>query len=131
MPHEDEAWRAIVENYGDRVELDPAEVPEPEPRPQQEPDRFGLPLELDPSLDEDRFVPPAPPPLPHVPRDRMLAWAGLFGSPTILLVALVAGIHIPTLIAYLLIGAFVGGFLYLVVQMPSGPADPWDDGARI
>jgi hypothetical protein len=61
----------------------------------------------------------------------MLAWLGLFGAPAVLLAALVAGIHIPSLVGYLLVGSFVGGFAYLVVQMPRGPHDPWDDGARI
>ena len=75
--------------------------------------------------------PPTPPPLPHVSRDRMLAWVGLFGSPAVLLTALVVGIHLPSLVGYLLVAGFIGGFLYLVVQMPSGPADPWDDGARL
>lgn len=125
--NEDEAWQAIVENYGDRVELDPVEPAAPEP----EPEHPQVPAELDPSYDEDRFVPPPPPPLPHVPRDRMLAWVGLFGSPALLLTALVVGIHIPTLLGYLLVCGFVGGFLYLVVQMPRGPHDPWDDGARL
>ena len=124
--NEDEAWRAIVDNYGDRAELDPAEVPAPEPAP----DPFAVPAELSAAFDEDRFVPPPPPPLPSVPRDRMLAWIGLFGSPTVLLTALVFGIHLPALIGYLLVGAFIGGFVYLVVQMPRGPHDPYDDGAR-
>jgi hypothetical protein len=127
VPHEDEAWRAIVENYGDRAELDPDEVPPPVPTPPP----LEARVELGASDDEDRFVPPEPPPLPTVPRDRMLAWVGLFGSPTVLLVALVLGVHLPTLVAYLLIGGFIGGFLYLVVHMPRGPHDPWDDGARI
>ena len=125
--NEDEAWRAIVDNYGDRAELDAAEVPAPEPAP----DPFAVPAELSAAFDEDRFVPPPPPPLPSVPRDRMLAWIGLFGSPTVLLTALVFGIHLPSLIGYLLVGAFIGGFVYLVVQMPRGPHDPYDDGARI
>jgi hypothetical protein len=139
--NEDEAWQAIVDNYGDRAQLDPAELPAPEPAPEvatdaqaarePEPDPFAVPAELDPRVDEDRFVPPPPPPLPQLPRDRKLAWAGLFGSPTVLLTAVVLGVSIPSLIAYLLVGAFVGGFLYLVVQMPRGPQDPWDDGARI
>lgn len=125
--NEDEAWQAIVENYGDRVELDPAEAPAPAPAPEAIP----VPAELVSPHDEERFVPPPPPPLPHVPRDRMLAWAGLFGSPTILLTALVLGIHLPSLIGYLLVAGFIGGFLYLVIQMPRGPVDPWDDGARL
>ena len=129
--NEDEAWRAIVDNYGDRVPLDPEDVPAPEP----EPDPFAVPAELalarEPADEEERFVPPPPPPLPAVPRDRMLAWLGLFGAPTVLLGALVLGIGMPPLIGYLLIASFIGGFVYLVLQMPRGPQDPYDDGARI
>jgi hypothetical protein len=61
----------------------------------------------------------------------MIAWVGLFGSPAVLLTALVLGIEMPSLIGYLLVGAFIGGFGYLVAQMPRGPKDPFDDGARI
>ncbi len=61
----------------------------------------------------------------------MAAWVGIFGSPTVLLVCLVLGIDLPRLLSYALVAAFVGGFLYLVAQMPSGPRDPDDDGARI
>ena len=125
--NEDEAWRAIVDNYGDRPELDPAEAPATEPTP----DPVAIPVELTSTYDDDRFVPPPPPPLPYVPRDRMLAWTGLFGAPTVLLTALVLGIRLPSLIGYLLVAAFIGGFVYLVVQMPRGPRDPYDDGARI
>lgn len=125
--NEDEAWNAIVDNYGDRVELAPDEVPETEPAPEP----IVVPAELSPTHHEERFVPPMPPPLPSVPRDRMLAWIGLFGSPTVLLTALVLGVQLPSLIGYLLVSGFVGGFLYLVVQMPRGPHDPYDDGARI
>lgn len=127
--NEDEAWRAIVDNYGDRPELDPAEAPATEPAPA--PDPFAVPAELTSAYDDDRFVPPPPPPLPYVPRDRMLAWTGLFGAPTVLLTALVLGIGLPSLIGYLLVASFIGGFVYLVVQMPRGPHDPYDDGARI
>jgi hypothetical protein len=133
--NEDEAWRAIVDNYGDRVELGPEEAPDE--APDQGPvsdapaDPFAVPAELSVTFQEDRFVPPPPPPLPHVPRDRMLAWAGLFGSPAILLTALVLGIGLPPLVGYALVAAFIGGFAYLVMQMPRGPHDPYDDGARL
>ena len=135
-PDEDEAWRAIVDNYGDRVELDPAteDPPPPAPRGLPSPSLFGIvetPEELEGEAVEDRYVPPPPPPLPVVARDRMIAWGGGFGSPTLLLLSLVLGIGIPTLIAYALVAWFIGGFGYLVWQMPKGPADPWDDGARI
>jgi hypothetical protein len=125
--NEDEAWRAIVENYGDRAELDADQAPVAEPAP----DPFAVPAELTSAYDEERLVPPPPPPLPYVPRDRLVAWAGLFGAPTVLLTVLVLGIRLPSLVGYLLIAAFIGGFVYLVVQMPRGPHDPYDDGARI
>ncbi len=76
-------------------------------------------------------MPPPPPPLPHPPPVRFAAWSGLFGSPAVLLVALVLGIALPAWLGYLLVGAFLGGFGYLVVHMQRGPRDPGDDGARI
>ncbi|WP_372733337.1 hypothetical protein [Nocardioides sp.] len=129
--NEDEAWRAIVDNYGDRAELAPEDLPAPEPEPEPQPDPFEVPAELVPTLDEERFVPPPAPPVPQPPRDRLLAWAGLFGSPAVLLFTVVAGIHLPSLVAYALVGAFIGGFAYLVAAMPKGPHDPFDDGARL
>jgi hypothetical protein len=132
--NEDEAWRSIVENYGDRAEVDPDRpgpetpfVPDGDDLDQFRPDPVPDPA----SWQEERFVPPPPPPLPKVPRDRLAAWAGVFGSPTVLLIFLVIGVHLPTVVGYALIAAFVGGFVYLVVQMPRGPRDPFDDGARL
>jgi Flp pilus assembly protein protease CpaA len=49
----------------------------------------------------------------------------------VLLTALVLGIGLPSLVGYALVASFIGGFVYLVVQMPRGPHDPFDDGARI
>jgi len=121
-PDEDELWRSIVDNYGDRAELAEDEsaaaavAPAPEPAAVQA---------------EDRYVPPPPPPLPHPDTKRLVAWVGLFGVPTLLLVCLVLGISLPALAAYAMIGWFVGGFGYLVVLMPRGPRDPSDDGARL
>jgi hypothetical protein len=139
---DDDAWRAIVENYGDRVELDddpPIDVLHEDldgdrevrhDRRRTDHAEVADPARLVPE-DHDRFVPPPPPPLPVVAPDRMLAWVGLFGSPTILLLALVLGIAMPPWLGYLLVAGFLGGFGYLVVKMPRGPADPWDDGARL
>ena len=126
---EEDAWRAIVDNYGDRIELDDAPAPEPAPPPPP-------PADLDEheelaEVGTARFVPPVPPPLPRLPPDRLAAWSGLFGSPTLLLICLVLGINLPPLLGYLLVASFIGGFVYLVVKMPRGPADPWDDGARL
>ncbi len=148
---EDEAWRAIVANYGDRVEVEhesdtrageqPGQQPEPvaeigpqaqgEPEPSPEPDVEPAPVGDLERADEEPFVPPAPPPLPRPPRDRLIAWAGVFGGPTLLLVFLLVGVPLPSWLAYLLVAGFVGGFVYLVIQMPRGPRDPFDDGARL
>jgi len=43
----------------------------------------------------------------------------------------VFSIDLPSLIDYLLIGWFVGGFGYLVATMSRTPREPWDDGSRI
>ncbi len=146
---DDETWRAIVDNYGERPALDPDLDPEPNsaldlgeepddgPLARSEPRALDVPPELrswtEESVDSDwttdRFVPPPPPPIPTPPRDRLVAWLGIFGSPVILLVCLVLGIVIPQLIAYVLVAGFVGGFVYLVAKMPREPRDPGDDGA--
>lgn len=138
--NEDEAWRAIVDNFGERAALDPApdreqddppSGPTPEhvaPAPQASGWEEAFP---DSDWSSERFVPPAPPPIPTTTPDRMVAWAGVFGSPTILLVCLVLDIQLPSILGYLLVAGFVGGFAYLVLQMPRGPRDPDDDGAVI
>ena len=122
----DRAWRDIVDNYGERPGLEPDEpvapVHEAPPVPSTPP--------VAEQHDEERFVPP-PPPLPRVEPRRRVAWAGLFGSPLVLLVFTVLGWSMPRLAAYALVAAFVGGFLYLVAMMPRGPRDPGDDGARV
>jgi hypothetical protein len=120
---EDDAWRAIVENYGDRPEVAPQDHPEPEPPPE--------PFRGNAWDDDEGYVPPPPPPLPHPTPTRMAAWLGIFGAPAVLLVALVAGFALPIVIGYLLVAWFLGGFAYLVLTMQRGPRDPGDDGARI
>ncbi len=143
---DEDAWRAIVDNYGERIELDDDSSGEPisEPEDNQGYDaaasaglqRLFRPLpepateDLEDELDE--FVPPTPPPLPKLSPDRLLAWVGLFGSPTVLLVCLVLNIRLAPWLGYLLVASFIGGFAYLVVKMPRNTdIDPWDDGARL
>jgi hypothetical protein len=133
-PNEDAAWKDIVDHYGDRPLLGPderaekARATEPEvvDLTEQESREFTRAEPI-----EDRFVPPPPPPLPRVAPDRLAAWAGVFLAPLILLIATVLRLPLPTIIAWLLIVAFLGGFGYLVHQMPRGPRDPFDDGARL
>lgn len=126
---EDDAWRAIVENYGERPRLDP--LP---PAPDPEPVWFAAPLPAaeEPDVgDEEGFVPPPPPPLPVPPPARLVAWLGVFGAPAVMLVALVLGVALPSLLGYALITWFVGGFAYLVLHMDRTPRDPGDDGAVV
>lgn len=131
---QDSAWQRIVDNYGDRAELEAMDDGPAEPAPEapvdvdDESDDDANPGLLD---DEDGFVPERPPPVPMPPPDRFLAWLGVFGSPTVLLVFLVLGIGIPTVVSWVLIGGFVFGFCYLVFTLPRSPRDPWDDGAVV
>ena len=128
--NEDATWREIVANYGDRPALEPDEAQQVVDGPRDEPDDHPELATQDTWL-EERFVPPPPPPLPRPARDRLAAWAGVFISPVLLLVATVFQVDLPTVVAWLLIGSFLGGFGYLVAQMPRGPRDPFDDGARL
>jgi hypothetical protein len=121
------AWRSIIDNYGDRPALEDepeVEVP-PSPRgvfPEEEP-------ELEPVEAEEHFVPPPPPPLPRPEPPRLLAWLGLFGVPTFVLVALLTRLDLPTWLGLILMVWFVGGFVYLVASMRPGAGDDYDDGA--
>lgn len=128
---DDDAWRAIVDNYGERPELpdgDLDEAPHPEPGGSTD-EAAAEPVASDVGA-EDRFVPPVPPPIPAPGPRRAVAWAGVLGAPLVLLL-LVVGARPPSWAAYALVAWFVGGFVYLVLQMPTGPADPGDDGARV
>jgi hypothetical protein len=138
---EDAAWRDIVSNYGDRPTVEPAPEPPLEPPPAKgRDDRLrGLfqpswkdPLDSEATWDDDgHFVPPDPPPV-HVndPR-RRAAWFGMFGSPFVMLVAVVLGWQLPGWLMLGLAGAFAGGFVYLVATMPDRRGGPGDDGAVV
>lgn len=133
----DDAWRSIVENYGERADLDgeAPDAPEREGLRAVERSDVVIPdiVEPEPAAEpaEERFVPPPPPPLPRPEPRRAVAWTGVFGAPAILLLLLVLGVSLPALLDYALVAWFVGGFVYLVATMPSGPRDPGDDGSRI
>ena len=143
------AWREIVDNYGERVVLPDEGSSDSSPTsavPDAEAPRGGdvdarLPDDL---VDEDevevrdraiaeaeRFRPPTPPPFP-VPRtwQRGLAWAGIFVTPLLALVIALFSLWVTPLIGWALVAWFVGGFAYLVHEMPRG-RDPWDDGSRV
>jgi hypothetical protein len=127
---EDAAWREIVDNYGDRAEVDDQPPPAPPRAADPEPEVEAEPAVVRP-VEEDRFVPPPAPPLPRPAPPRAIAWAGVFGVPLLLIVSLVFGLDLPTVVDYLLLAWFVGGFGYLVATMSREPREPWDDGSRI
>ena len=159
---EDAVWAEIVANYGDRPEMgaDPGpaegpegpatgrvveEGPEVEERAQRASrnprnifDRSYLESSTEPGSeaswdDEGHFVPPPPPPLPTLEPRRKLAWIGMFGAPTVMLLAVVLGWQLPGWVGTLLVGSFVGGFVYLVATMPRRRPGDWsgDDGAVV
>ena len=137
--HDEEAWRAIVENYGERPTLDPGEVPGemtgdvsgPIPRADRQVGEGEASRGASPDADwsSERFLTPPPPPGPPTTKDRLVAWAGLFGAPAVLLASVVLGLRLPDFLTLALVAAFVAGFGYLVLMMPRGPRDPDDDGA--
>lgn len=81
--------------------------------------------------DDEHFIPPEPPPIPRGTPARRLAWCGLFLPPLLMLAAVVIGWTFPSWVSLGLVGAFVGGFVYLVATMPRDGGDGWDDGAVV
>lgn len=148
---EDAAWRSIVDHYGDRPDLSDLPAPEPDERPDEKPrftvfDRRWEPEPPSPDAsstdalnteaswdDEGHFIPPTPPPIPKLEPRRKLAWIGLFGSPFLLLLAVVFGWSYPGWVAFFLVMGFIGGFGYLVATMPRRPGEDGsgDNGAVV
>ena len=147
---EDLLWRSIVDNYGDRVTLDPTSdepTGEPPKEPTEEPTATQVPAApskpeeppaeardwLDAYDDpEDHFVPPEPERVPTPEPRRLIAWAGVFGVPVAVLVLVVLQVSLPPWASMLCLAWFVGGFGYLVATMRREPPDnDWDDGARL
>ena len=128
---DDDTWREIVENYGETPEFpdSPPPAPEPEAEPYDEPE--GGWFRGDTAGENERYVPPPPPPLPKPQPIRLAAWGGVLLTPLILTVAVIIHWHLPSFLSFLLIAWFLGGFGLLVWQLPKGPSDPWDDGARV
>lgn len=145
---EDEAWRQIVENYGDRPQVDDdadeavahlEDRPLPEPPaapagPTPDPTSESGPRPFDPGRlweEADTFVPPPVAALPLAEPKRLVAWIGIFVVPAVYLVAVVAQLDYPGLADVALLAWLIGGFGYLVWTMPKRPHDPWDDGSRL
>ena len=77
--------------------------------------------------EEDRYVPPDPPPLPRLDPVAKGAWVALLGGPAYLLTATIVGWPIAGWQALAAIVAFIGGFAILVIRMGDGPSRGDDD----
>lgn len=114
-------WQAIVENFGERVELDePAPPALPAPPPE---------ASYDESPREDHFVPPEPPPVGWPTGPRAVACVGLFVGPALILAMLLFKVTIPTWLGWLALLGFIGGFGFLVSSQRE--RDGWDDGSQV
>lgn len=129
------AWREIVEHYGERPMLHegepaPPSTPDPVSEDAYEVEDVEEPEDEVPVV--ERFRPPAAPPFP-APRtwQRGVAWSGVLLAPALALLIGLFSIYVHPLFGWALVLWFVGGFLYLVREMPRAPRDPWDDGSRI
>jgi len=145
---EDAAWRAIVENYGERPRLGDSWSDPVAEEPVDPPSARGSASLFDRSFldaysdevgaaaphrrhDDDHFVPPPPPPLPRGTPARRLAWLAVLVPPVVMFVSVMARWWLPTWAPALLVLAFLGGFVFLVATMPREPRDDGDDGAVV
>lgn len=129
-------WEPTSEEPAGHEAVEVAEAPAPIQPSLQELFRPALP---DPPADavawedEGHFVPPPPPPLPVVEPRRRWAWTALAGAPILGMLFLILDVTLQGWVALGLVGAFVGGFGYLVATMGSGENRrgdwPGDDGA--
>lgn len=152
---EEQAWRDIVDHYGERATL-PDDEDEPslddvvdlvelvEPVEPEAPVDPALPVDpaepAEPVVRPDpprfvpyadHFVPPPLPPPPDIATDRRFAWVGLVVPPLMLLLVVVLRYPLPGILTAGLVVAFLGSFGYLVATMSRDPRDPDDDGARL
>jgi hypothetical protein len=81
--------------------------------------------------DEERFVPPEPPPITSTDLASRLAWLGVLGGPLLLLLAALTWSRLPMLVVLVALSAFVGGFITLVARLPRDRDDGPDDGAVV
>jgi hypothetical protein len=80
---------------------------------------------------QERFVPPEPPPITSTDLPSRLAWLGVIGGPVFLLVAALVWRTLPTLVVIFALAAFIGGFITLVARLPRDRGDGSDDGAVV
>jgi hypothetical protein len=126
---EEQAWREIVDHYGERAELSADLVDgETEQVAGSRPEEHTFePFHLE--LYDESFTPPPLPPPAHISPERRVAWVGLVASPLLLVLLNLLDYSLPGFVTGGLVVAFIASFGYLVATM--APRDPDDDGARV
>ncbi|MDQ3384293.1 MAG: hypothetical protein M3519_11015 [Actinomycetota bacterium] len=81
--------------------------------------------------EEGHFVPPDPPPLPAGDLHFWGIFVGLIGGPVILVLAHVVGVLSGSIWSWLGIGLAIGGFVLLVLRLPTHHDDDPSGGARV
>ncbi|GAB2680304.1 hypothetical protein [Thalassiella azotivora] len=81
--------------------------------------------------DDERYVPPEPPPLPTGDTVSRLAWGAVLGAPLFFLLAALFWRSAPTILVVAAVAAFVAGFATLVLRMPDRDDDDPDEGAVV
>ena len=76
-------------------------------------------------------MPPEAPPITSTDLVSRLAWLGVLGGPLFLLVAALVSHALPAVVVLFALGAFIGGFVTLVVRLPRDRGDDGDDGAVV
>jgi hypothetical protein len=102
------------------------------PEPDDEPARRRR-SRFEDEADEDRFVPPTPPPLPRLGAADQVGWLGLVGGPVLLVAAAMFSVALPSWLILIAALGFIAGFVSLVVRMDNGE-DRYDDpenGAQV
>lgn len=138
----DEAFRRIVEGYGERAVLEPDEE-QPPPDPDRLRRLFRDPLapvgpaghdereDREDRADPDAFVPPDPPPVPRGTPLRRAAWFGMLGVPALVVALLLVGLEPPRFLLGCLLAWFLAGAVYLFATMRRTDDDGWGDGAVV
>lgn len=111
----------------DRTRVIRPATPPPGPDPVAVPEPVAGP----PEDEDEHFIPPAPPPLPHLDPIAKGAWTALFGGPAYLVLASIIGWNVPGWAALAAVVAFVAGFAVVVLRLGDGPSrgDGPDNGA--
>lgn len=79
----------------------------------------------------NHFEPPPPPPIPRGDAVSRAAWAGVLGSPALLVLLSLLQWSPPGWMTFALVAGFVGGFVVLIARLRGHHPDDPDNGAVV